>query len=128
MLREVVNIDRAPGQQIRRWFSDPQLDLIVWYTADGGIAGFQFCYDKSLAEHALTWRRGRGFRHDAVDDGESVPGQPKSTPVLLPDGDVPFGRILDKFQRNAAELDPAIAHFVEHVLREISTPSASRPE
>ena len=74
MIHEVKRTRQVPGEGFRRWFTDSDFDLIVWYEGqdeDGPIAGFQLCYDKQGAERALTWRRATGFSHEKVDDGET---------------------------------------------------------
>ena len=54
MLTEIEKTRQIPGEGIRRWFRDDELDLIVWYGDDGSIEGFQLCYDKLQHERALT--------------------------------------------------------------------------
>jgi hypothetical protein len=85
-LRELPDTRQVEGEPTRRWFSSPDLDLIVWVDERDAIVGFQLCYDKMRGERALTWRLGRGYDHMGVDDGEQSPGQYKSTPILVADG------------------------------------------
>jgi len=85
MLVEVHNVRQIPGEGFRRWFSDDYFDLIVWHDDVGLMSGFQLCYDKTGYERVLTWRRGHGYAHDRIDDGET-PGEPKRTPILALDG------------------------------------------
>jgi hypothetical protein len=82
-LRELRDTRQVEGEPKRRWFSSPDLDLIVWLDDEESLVGFQLCYDKTRGERALTWRDGRGYDHNAVDDGEQSPGQYKSTPILV---------------------------------------------
>jgi len=81
MLREIRNVRQIPGDGRRRWFQDTYFDLIVWYDDDGGMTGFQLCYDKKDRERAFTWRRGQRCIHEEIDAGEQ-PGHAKMTPVL----------------------------------------------
>ena len=69
MLREITPSRQPAGDPRRRWFASARCDLIVWLRDDGGIDGFQFCYDKETSEHALTWFDDKGFSHMRVDDG-----------------------------------------------------------
>jgi hypothetical protein len=116
MLHEVEKVRQIPGEGPRRWFSDQYFDLIVWYEKNGSVLGFQLCYDKFEKERALTWRRGRGFSHEKVDDGEGSPGEPKSTPILLPDGLFDAGVIIARFRKESAEIDPEISRLVVKTL------------
>jgi hypothetical protein len=83
----LADTPRTPvaGDRDRRWIADEYFDLIVWYESDQTIHGFQLCYDKPGRERALTWTRAGGFRHTAIDSGESKPTANR-TPILIPDG------------------------------------------
>ena len=107
--------DRRPsGQGRRRWFSSPEMDLIVWFGEGDALEGFEFYYDKNLAEHVLIWREGQGFRHLAVDDGEQKPAlNYKESPILIPDGEFESDRIRRLFRTARDELPGAIADEVE---------------
>jgi hypothetical protein len=111
MLKEVSNVRQVPGEGQRRWFTDQFFDLILWYDHTSEILGFQLCYNKKVHERALTWRRGMGFSHEKVDDGEA-PGQWKMTPILTPDGSFDAAMIASRFHRESAGIDPEIARFV----------------
>jgi hypothetical protein len=112
MLNEIANPRQVPGEGPRRWFTDSYFDLILWYEGDSSsIAGFQLCYDKEREERALTWRRGEGFDHKRVDDGE-VSGRMKMTPVLVPDGAFDFTSVAERFRRESETIDPEIRDFV----------------
>ena len=68
----------------------------VYFKEDGGIFGFQLCYDLNKNEHAFTWRKDEGFAHNLIDDGEGTPFK-NMTPILVPDGVFPFEHIRKKF-------------------------------
>ncbi|MES2923835.1 MAG: hypothetical protein V4819_19935 [Verrucomicrobiota bacterium] len=95
----------------RRWFSDEYFDLIVWYESEDQIHGFQLCYDKTGRERALTWSRGRGFQHTAVDSGESMPTANR-TPVLVADGAFPFEQVRREFTTRSSLLAAEIRELV----------------
>ncbi len=112
MLNEITNPRQVPGEGPRRWFSDSYFDLIVWYEQEGtAISGFQLCYDKDRDERALTWRRGQGFDHKRIDDGD-VSGRMKMTPVLIPDGFFDHAAIAERFHRESKKIDPQIRDLV----------------
>jgi hypothetical protein len=111
MLTEFRQVKQEPGGR-RRWFESDGLELIVWYGADGGIAGFQLCYGSGgLAERALTWRRGAGFAHHLVDAGDDQPTR-NETPVLLPDGAVPWEKLTALFAVRSPTLDADLRELV----------------
>jgi hypothetical protein len=80
MLREAI-LEREPN---RRWFSDDDFDLIVWFGDTTTIVAIQLCYDKSSTERAVTWSPQRGHEHFRVDAGEDTPLRNK-TPLFVAD-------------------------------------------
>lgn len=116
MLHEVQGARQVPGEGFRRWFTDQYFDLIVWYEGadpSGPITGFQLCYDKSSRERALTWRRGTGFAHEKVDDGEGGHAlAAKMSPILVPDGIFDAAGVAKRLAAHTAEMDSSVAAFV----------------
>lgn len=113
MLYEIVNVRQIPGEGFRRWFTDRDHDLVVWYADRRGarIDGFQFSYDKNGDEHALTWTRERGYEHHRIDAGE-VPYANKMSPVLVADGIPDTRTLVDRFERVSGEIEPDVRRFV----------------
>lgn len=104
MLRETLNVRQIPGEGRRRWFTDTNFDLIVWYTDEGALVGFQLCYDKQGREKAFTWRKGHRSVQEAVDGGES-PGHMKLSPVLSGTWEGAPAGLADDFFRASAGID-----------------------
>lgn len=103
--------------QHRRWFEDEQLELIVWYEA-AAVSGFQICYvANDRRERALTWQQGRGFSHSVVESGDTRPDK-NMTPILVPDGAVPWGWVEREFAARNLELDAMVREFVLGKLKE----------
>ena len=119
MLREFVHVRQEGGRGRRRWFESEHLELIVWLDADDTIEGYQICYDLGQGEHALTWRPRVGFVHNGVDtgdaEGESIG---KMTPILVPDGMVPWRALTERFSRLGGSLEPGLRGLVERTLAE----------
>jgi hypothetical protein len=112
MLAELAHVRQIKGEHRRRWFCDRYFDLIVWIAEDGGIAGFQLCYDKDGKQRALTWKPPGRYTHTGIDDGENRPGRFKQTPILVADGSFDHAGIAARFKRASLEIDPPIAEFV----------------
>lgn len=104
MLREIPNVRQVPGEGKRRWFTDLYFDLIVWYSDDGTISGFQLCYDKQEHERAFTWRKGHQCIHEAIDSGEQ-PGHSKMSPILGGASPVPEACVEERFFHESADID-----------------------
>ncbi len=115
-LRELPDARQVEGEPFRRWFSSPDLDLIVWIDEREAVVGFQLCYDKLRGERALTWRQGRGYDHMGVDDGESGPGQFKSTPILVADGFFDRQRVTGLFLESSEGVPQPIRDTVVNLL------------
>lgn len=116
-LRELPSTRQVEGEPRRRWFSSPDLDLIVWVDDSAAIIGFQLCYDKMRGERALTWRLGRGYDHMGVDDGEQSPAQHKSTPILVADGFFDRERVTGLFLESSASVPERIRTTVAELIK-----------
>lgn len=116
MLREFVHVKQEKGPGRRRWFESTDFELIVWLDAGGTVDGYQICYDLGRGEHALTWRARQGFTHDSVDDGESRKNG-KMSPILVPDGAVPWGELVERFSAEGTSLEPELQELVTGTLK-----------
>ena len=116
LLRELADIRQVPGEPRRRWFSSPDLDLIVWLDDADTMLGFQLCYDKTRGERALTWRADRGYDHAAVDDGEAQPAQYKGTPILVANGHLNRERVADLVREASVSLPAPIRDAVADLI------------
>ena len=122
MLREITTSNRLDQGLSKRWFNDEFMDLIVWQDESGSFAKFQLCYDKIHNEHALTWVRAKGFVHNAIDDGEDYAGGHKSTPILVPDGQIDLDAVIAKFKQGATAIDEEVIDFVSEKLLSFQSP------
>jgi len=113
MLRETLNT----ADKNSRWFSDDYFDLIVWYSEQGKVTGFQLCYDKKWDERAYTWKEKQTPIHERIDSGETSPLK-NMAPILVPDGIMPRDELIGRFRENAAVLDPALFELVMSKLAE----------
>jgi len=117
MLQEIPKTRQIEGEPFRRWFADERFDLIVWYSTDRSIIGYQLCYRDDTDEHALTWLKASGFSHRQVDSGENRSSRHKMTPILLPDGIFSKNQILERFERNCIAINPEVAQTVIKTLK-----------
>ena len=118
MLREFLQVKQEAGAGRRRWFEDGDMELIVWLGQQEQLEGFQLCYRGALdREHALSWRPRLGFTHSSVDSGDTRPDK-NLTPILIPDGAVPWERLRREFAERGAALEPALRDFISARLAE----------
>jgi hypothetical protein len=119
-MKEILHVSQILGEPRRRWFSDDYFDLIIWFDPQGGISGFQLCYDNRKSPRALTWLRDRGFTHEGIDDGDDPLLRYKSTPVLVPDGPFDTGEILKRFTQASRSLPEGITRLVMEKIQSFS--------
>lgn len=82
MLNEISPLRPTNRSHIKRWFTSRDMDLFVWLRK-GMPVRFQFAFNKSNHEEAITWNNHQGFRHYRVDSGETLPDKYKQTPILV---------------------------------------------
>ena len=116
MLTEISDTRQIPGEGNRRWFIDPDMDLILWYEDGENLSGFQLCYDKLGAERALTWRQPDKYQHNAVDDGH-VDGGYNQTPLLVSDGHLDNDRVAAAFLSKAEKLPTELRTFIAEKIK-----------
>ena len=116
MLTEVTETRQVEGEPRRRWFTDPAIDLYVWYDAANRIIRFQICYDKGPDEKALSWDAAAGFSHTGVDDGESGVFRMKSTPILTGSAELHLDAVRRRFAAAAGRLEHDLHEFIMHKL------------
>ncbi len=110
MLTENRNVKQERAGR-RRWFEDEEIELIVWYHPAGEVDGFQICYGRPDNSRALTWRTGAGFAHSRIDAGDTTPLK-NETPVLAPDGTVPWAEVTALFRDRSATLEAPLRDLV----------------
>jgi hypothetical protein len=115
VLREVKDVRQERGPGRRRWFQSDGFELVVWLSRSGDVTGFQICYNLGGTERALTWRPRSGFVHSHVDGGDDSPLK-NMTPVLQPDGVVPWPELIARFEERSGLLEPALREFVRERL------------
>lgn len=105
-------IREIKGDRPRMWMMDAYMDLIIWYLPDGGLYGFQLCYDKEHEERCLTWRHTGAFTHTRIDSGETNPLNAKGTPMALAGGSYDHREVHQQFQNRSPLIDQALRTFV----------------
>ena len=103
MLRELPNPRQHTGETRRRIFLGPCGEVCVWVQDQDVVLGFQITYVNRQGRWVLTWRDGRGYRHEAVDD-EVGPGMYKPTELLTGGGPIDRAAIGSLLQDAEASL------------------------
>jgi hypothetical protein len=108
---------RQDEHGFKRLFLDDTFDLYVWYDNKGGeITGFQLVYDKVIAPRAITWIKGKGFRHNRINGYDS--SYFNQTPILAKDGVFEIQAISSAFQRHCIGVDEDISKLVYDTLKQ----------
>lgn len=121
MLYEIKHVRQIHNEARRRWFTSPELDLTVWYDRDNQLIGWQFCYDKNHAEHALSWYVDAGYQHTGVDDGERDGAmKSKATPMIGKNVVLDKPRVLALFVDNCQQLPLDIVQNIRRQIEEFA--------
>jgi hypothetical protein len=116
-MKELLNVRQHPEESRRRWFVDPDFELIVWVDEEERITTFELSYDLQDNWRAIRWTSGVGGSHHVVDDGEDRPHR-NAAPLLRPGDGAPPPELIAQFRSRSAELEPAIRDFVVSRLEE----------
>ena len=112
MLREITSTRQNGNHLNKRWFTDSDMDLFIWFNNQAPTR-FQLSYDKRGEEHAITWDSESGFSHNRVDTGEQQPvSKYKMTPILLPDGEFDAATIAREFLQASEKIEESLADFI----------------
>ena len=117
MLLEINKPSQILGENHRRWFYAQDADLIVWEDGSKTIIGFQFCFVIESKEKAISWRQGKGFMHEVVDNLKSNPHSYKMTPLIKQNGGYSFNLILDIFTLKSTAIDKHVRKFITSQLK-----------
>jgi hypothetical protein len=115
---EVRDVRQVEGEARRRWFTDDDFDLMVWYHADDSVHGFELSYDKPGYEKALRWFDDAGLSHHAVDTGEQNPAYNRSPMLSQSEGRSEMKRVLAGFKKSTEGLPDGLSELVQTKLAE----------
>jgi hypothetical protein len=112
LLTEIVNIsDTSPGLR-RRWFTDADMDLYVWYDRHQQLVEFQLCYDKRGNEQALAWDSESGLSHHLVNTGDARPDTINQTALLQEETVPDISRVKALFTQTGQTLEHNLFEFI----------------
>lgn len=128
MLREISSTRQNSKHMKKRWFTDSDMDLFIWFRHQVPVR-FQLSYNKRSQEHAITWDNATGFSHNRVDSGEQENRlKYKMTPILLEDGNFDAPTIARNFLRASDNIEELLADFIFARLLEHPGRLAIHPE
>lgn len=121
MFHEISNVKQKSQVQLRRWFTDNDMDLFVWFSRHAPI-GFQLSYNKQIGEKAIYWEIDNGFQHYSVDSGDVEPIKYKMSPLDSIDDDFDTYTIARAFLHNSEHIETTLADFIYARLLEYPGP------
>lgn len=127
MLHEISNVKQKSQWQFRRWFTDNDMDLFVWFSRQAP-AGFQLSYNKQSSEKAICWENVNGFQYYSVDCGEVEPMKYKMTPLYSPDVIVDTYAVAKMFMHNSTCIEVTLADFIYAKLLEYPGINEKHPD
>jgi hypothetical protein len=112
MLREISSIRQNSKRRKKRWFTDADMDLFIWFNQQAPTH-FQLSYNKRGQEHAITWDIETGFCHNSVDTGEQfLHFKYKMTPILVADGEFDAATVARDFLQASDNIEESLADFI----------------
>ena len=112
MLREISSTRQNSNHKKKRWFTDSDMDLFIWFNQRAPVR-FQLSYNKRGQEHAITWDIETGFCHNSVDTGEQLLHfKYKMTPILVANGEFDAATVARDFLRASENIEESLADFI----------------
>ena len=111
MLQEISNIQQKAQGKFRRWFTDNNMDLFVWFSHNVPV-GFQLSYNKQADEKSICWDAKTRFQHYTIDTGETEPLNYKETPMCLFDDEFDMDSVAPDFLHRSAQIESSLAAFI----------------
>ena len=65
MLQEIASTHRTNQVKPKRWFTDSNMDLFVWFKNQRPVC-FQLGYKKDQQEYAINWHIKTGYKHNLI--------------------------------------------------------------
>lgn len=115
VLMEPATSRRRDGQLRRRWFTDEDMDLYLWFDENDELRHLQLCYDKLRVERVLSWNEDIGYSHDRVDGGEHRGGGPR-TPIFRKGEACDVDTLIVRFRARSLNIDGALFDVVYRCL------------
>jgi len=104
-------IREVPGDLPRKWLSDDSIELVVWFSENDQIFGFQIHYDLHDQLKAFRFTRDSGFSHHLIDSGEDDPAV-NCSPILSESTPVNISQVESLFRSHSKELPSDIRNFI----------------
>ncbi|MDH5388325.1 MAG: hypothetical protein OEY06_07740 [Gammaproteobacteria bacterium] len=65
MLQEIASTHRNNLAKSKRWFTDSNMDLFVWFKNKRPVS-FQLAYIKEQQEYSINWHINNGYTHNLI--------------------------------------------------------------
>ena len=69
MLQEIASTHRANHRKSKRWFTDSNMDLFIWFKNQRPVC-FQLSYNKRQHEYSISWHVDVGLGHSLIKPEE----------------------------------------------------------
>jgi hypothetical protein len=113
MLQEIRATRQISKRKCKRWFTDSDMDLFIWFNNDVPIQ-FQLSYNKQGTEHAINWNEETGYSHNRIDPGDQkqLHTRYKMAPILVADGEFDAPSIARQFLLASERMNETLADFI----------------
>ena len=111
MLREISFYKSDIKYRKKRWFTDSDMDLFVWFRKNLPTR-FQLSYIKYGRGHAIHWSSESGFKHSLVDLSQAKAGKHGLPDEYDIDHSVNVPSLARSFLVASAEIEPSLVDFI----------------
>lgn len=111
MLKEISVYKSKTGLRRKRWFTDADMDLFIWFRKNLPIR-FQLSYNRFGRGHAIHWSADEGFKHSLVDLTQAKAGKHELPDEYDIDNRINVPRLARAFLAACEGIDVALADFI----------------
>ena len=111
MLREISSTQQSHQNKLKRWFTDADMDLFIWFRNQVPVC-FQLSYNKQQQEHSVSWHIESGFTHNLVKPGNR-PSKYRMSFIHSPECEFDVATTAQNFLRASQEsIEVPLADFI----------------
>lgn len=110
MLRE-MKFPRKPIRTYRRWFTDSDMDLYVWFIGERPVR-FHLAWNKRGRIQSISWNSESGFNDSRLDLFELLLLVAGASPLRQNNTEFNIAVLANRFLRNCEHIEPTLADFI----------------
>lgn len=111
MLREITRIRQTNTSSTRRWFTDDDMDLYLWFDRDQPVR-FHLAYNKQATERSLSWEQDKGYSHTQFDPSSVLMLFYGIPPEEIEQEEINAAQLAHRFLHSSDHIEATLADFI----------------